>query len=141
MTVTTDSKTKEIEEHQDYVTAKADEVKTIKRTKNEIRIKIGNQLDKGRKYLALTELDLQFSFHLHLATVILIFKYFLLHHFSQTFIFKDLRDCEKPCSLQIKARHWADIPTTKLAIPESTKSLKSPEEQLDLLAKDLTGTS
>jgi hypothetical protein len=88
------------------VTAEADEVKTISRTKNEIRIKKGKQLDKGRKHLTLTEPDLPLSFHLHLATAftisILIFNYVLLHHFHhhfQTFNSKDLRDREKPHSL------------------------------------------
>jgi hypothetical protein len=148
MTVTIDAITKELKEHQHNVTARADKVKTIKEQKNEIRIKIGKQLDKGRKSLALTEPDLQFSSHLHLATAftifilifILIFNYFLFDHFDhhfQTSTFKDLRDCKKHCSLQIKAWHWAEISATKLAIPESTKSPRNPENQLDLLAKDL----
>jgi hypothetical protein len=84
------------------VTAKADEVKAIKRTRNEIRIKPERQLEKIRKYLALTEPNLPFSFHLHLATAftisILIFNYILSDHFDhhfQTFTFKDFRPCEK----------------------------------------------
>jgi hypothetical protein len=49
------SKTIKIKRLQHNVTAKADKVKTIKRTKNEMRIKPEKQLDKIRKYLALTQ--------------------------------------------------------------------------------------
>ena len=87
MTFSTDSKVK--------VTAKADEVRTIRKTKNEIRMKLGKQLDK------MTESDLQGSFHLHFATAftisivifiyltftifILNFNQLLLDHFDHHF--------------------------------------------------------
>jgi hypothetical protein len=46
----TDSETKEVKRLQHNVTAKADKVKAIKRTKNEIRIKPEGQLNEIRKY-------------------------------------------------------------------------------------------
>jgi hypothetical protein len=85
----TKSKTIKIKRLQHNVTAKADKVKAIKRTKNEIRIKPVKQLDKIRKYLALTQQILRFSFHLHLATAfiisILIFNYLLSDHLGHPF--------------------------------------------------------
>ncbi len=85
----TDSKTKEVKILHQNVTAKADEVKAIKRTENKIRIKPERQLDKIKKYLALTEPNLQFSFHRHLATAftisIVIFNYLLSDHFDHPF--------------------------------------------------------
>jgi hypothetical protein len=89
MIMMTDSKTKEVKRLQHNVTAKADEVKAIKRSKNELRMKPEKQLDKIRKNLALTETKLQFLFHLHLAATfyisILIFNYLLSDHFDHPF--------------------------------------------------------
>ncbi len=97
-----------------------------------------------RKYLALTQQILQFSFHLHLATAfiisIFIFNYLLsdhLGHHFRTFTFKDFRACEKLYSLQVVALHWAKTAVTQLAIPESTRLPRNPETQPDILAKDL----
>jgi hypothetical protein len=142
MTFMTESKTKE--------TAKIDEVKTLNKTKNESRIRLGQRLDK------MIEPDLQVSLHLHFATAftisivifsylvfsisILIFNYLLLDHFDHhlpTITFKDLRDREKSRALRIKARLLAKMPATKLAIPELTKTPRNLQNQLDLLAKDL----
>jgi hypothetical protein len=102
------------------------------------------QLDEIRKNRALTETKLQSSFHLHLTAAfyisILIFNYFLSDHFDhhfQTFTFKDFRACEKHRSLRTKALHWAKTLATQLAIPESTRLPRNPENRLDLLAKDL----
>ncbi len=126
------------------MTVKADKVKAIKRTKNEIRIKPERQLDKIRKYLALTQQILQFSFHLHLATAfiisILIFNYLLSDHFDhpfRTFTSKDFRACEKHYSLRMIALHWAKTAVTQLAIPESTRLPRNPETRPDILAEDL----
>jgi hypothetical protein len=130
MTFTTDSKTNE--------TAKADEVETLNKTKNESRVRLGQRPDKMIKP------DLQVSPHLHFATAftisILIFNYILLDHsdhHSPTFTFKDLRDREKPRTLRIKVQFWAKMPATKLAIPGLTKSPRNSENQFDLLAKNL----
>ncbi len=129
MTFTTDSKTKE--------TARADEVETLNKTKNESRIRLGQQLAKMIKP------DLQVSPHLHFATTltvsILTFNYILVDisdHRFPTFTFKNLSDREKPRTLQIRARFWAKIPAAKLAILELTKSPSNSENQLDLLAKN-----
>jgi len=100
------------------VTAKADEVKAIRKTQKEFRMEIGKQLDKK------TGADLPVTLPLHFATpfnisilicicitftiFILIFNIFILifnpflsdpldHHF-QTFTFGDLSDCEVLCS-------------------------------------------
>jgi hypothetical protein len=81
ITMMTKSKTIKIKRLQHNMTAGADKVKTIKRTKNEIRIKPEKQLDKIKKYLTLTQQISRFSVHLHLATAfiisILIFNYLL----------------------------------------------------------------
>ncbi len=131
MTVTTHSKTNE--------TAKADEVKTLNRTKNESRIRLRKRL--GR----MIEPDLQVSPHLHFTTAfiipivifiyflfdisIFIFNYLLLdhldHHF-QTFTFGNLRVCEQHYSSRKTASLWAKTAVTPLAIPESTRSLRDP---------------
>jgi hypothetical protein len=139
----TGSKTK-VKRSKHIVTVRADEVKAIKRSKTTIRMIPEKQLDKIKKNLALTETKLQSLFHLHLATEfyisILMFNYFLPYHFdypSPTFTCKDFRACEKHRSLQTRAPHWPKILATQLAIPESTKSSKNPENQLDLLTKDL----
>ena len=144
MTIMTDSRTKEVKRLWPNVTAKADKVKAIKRTKNEIRIKPERQLDKIRKYLALTEPILQFSFHLHLAAAFaisfFILNYLLSDHFDHlfwTFTFNNFRACEKHCSLQMKALHWAKTAATQLAIPEPTRSPRNPETRPDILNKDL----
>jgi hypothetical protein len=140
----TDSKTKEVKKLNHIVTARADEVKTIKRSKTTIRMIPEKQLDRIKKNLALTETKLQSSFHLHLATEvyfsILMLNYFLPFHFdypSLTFTCKNFRACEKHHSLPTRAWHWAKILTTQLAIPESTKSLRNPENQLGLFSQDL----
>jgi len=89
--IMTDSKTKGTKRKEQNVTAKADKAKAIKRTKNEIRIELESQQDKFRKYLALKEPILQFSFHLHLAAAftisILFFNYVLSDHFDHHFMY------------------------------------------------------
>jgi hypothetical protein len=89
MTIMTDSKTKETKRFQHHETAKADKVEAIKRTKNEIRIKLERQLEKFRKYLTLTKKILQVSFHLHLAAAFaisfFILNYLLSDHFDHLF--------------------------------------------------------
>jgi hypothetical protein len=144
ITIMTDSKTKEVKRHQHKMTAKVDKVKAIKRAKTEIRIKQEKQLEKVRKYLTLTEPISHFSFHLHPATAftisILIFNYFLSYHFDhpfRTFTFPDFRACEKHCSLQMIAWHWAKTSAPQLAIPESTRLPRNPETRPDLFSKDL----
>ncbi len=75
---------KTFQDHQHNVTAKADEVETISKTKRQIRITIGKQLENGRKFLTLTKPDLPFLLHLYLATAftihILIFNGSLFFH-------------------------------------------------------------
>jgi hypothetical protein len=88
------------------VTAKADEVETISKTKREVKITIGKQLENGRKFLTLTKPDLPFLLHLYIATAftihILILNDSLIFFLSllSTFKFKDLRDNPFRYSLQ-----------------------------------------
>jgi hypothetical protein len=80
-----DKNTRIFQDHQYYVTAKADEVKTMSKTKREVGIEIGKQLDNSRKYLTQAKPDLPFLPHLPLATTftihLLIFKDFLIFNF------------------------------------------------------------
>ncbi len=80
---------KTFQDHQHNVTAKADEVETISKTKREVRITIGKQLEDGRKFLTLTKPHLPFLLHLYLTTAftihILIFNGFLFFHFHHYF--------------------------------------------------------
>jgi hypothetical protein len=84
-----DKNTRIFQDHQLYVTAKADEVKTMSKTKRELKIEIKKQLDNGRKHLTLTKPDLPFLPHLPLATTftihLLIFNDFLFFHFHHYF--------------------------------------------------------
>jgi hypothetical protein len=61
----------------------------MSKTKGEVGIEIGKQLDNGRKYLTLTKPDLPFLPHLPLATTftihLLIFKDFFIFHFHRYF--------------------------------------------------------
>jgi hypothetical protein len=120
--------------------AKADEVEKLTKTKNENQRGLGQRPDKIAKP------GLQISPHLPFATaftifiLILIFNYISLDHSNNHFsnlTIETLRDCEKPRNLQIKARFWAKMTVTKLAIPELTKSIRNSENQLDLPAKSL----
>jgi hypothetical protein len=146
--IMTDSKTKGTKRKEQNVTAKADKAEAIKRTKNEIKVELESQQDKFRKYLALKEPILQFSFHLHLAATftisILFFNYVLSDHFDhhfmypfRTFTLKDFRGCEKHFSLQMKALHLARTAATQPAIPESTSLPRNPETRPNILTKDL----
>jgi hypothetical protein len=121
------------------VTAKADEVKAIRRTKNGIRKRLGKWLGK------MTWPDLQVSSPLHFATTftnsivifiyliftisILIFNYLLLdhldHHF-RTFTFGYFRVCEKHRTSRQTASLWAKSELTQLTTPDSTKSFRYP---------------
>jgi hypothetical protein len=71
------------------VTAKADEVETISKTKREVKITIGKQLENGRKFLTLTKPDLPFLLHLYIATAftihILILNDSLIFYFYHYF--------------------------------------------------------
>jgi hypothetical protein len=142
VTFSTDSKAK--------VTAKADEVKAIRKTQTEFRMEIGKQLDK------MTGSDLQVTLHLHFATAftisiliytcitftifILIFNPFLLDHFDhhfQTFTLGNLRVCEMHCSSQKTASSQAETAVTTFATPDSTRSFRVPETQPNLLYRNL----
>jgi hypothetical protein len=140
----TDSKTN--------ATAKADEVKAIIRTKNEIRTRLGEWIDQ------MTEPDLEVSFHLPCTTAftisivifiyltftisIFIFNYLLLdhldHHF-QTFTFGNFRVCEKHFVSRKTASLWAKTAVTQLVNPDSTRSFEDPEPRPYLL-EIYTGT-
>jgi len=95
------------------VTAKVDEVKAIRKTQTEFRMKIGKPLGK------MTRSDFQVTLHLRFATAftiailtcicvtftifILTFNPFLFDHFDhhfQPFTFGNLRVCEMHCSSQ-----------------------------------------
>ncbi len=83
------------QDHQHNVTAKADEVENMSKTKREVRITIGKQLENGRKFLTLTKPDLPFLLHPYLATAftihILIFNESLFFHFHHYFQPSSLR--------------------------------------------------
>jgi hypothetical protein len=139
-----ENKTMRIKRLKCIVTARADEVKAIKRSKTTIRMIIEKQLDRIKKNLALTETKLQSSFHLHLAVEfsisISMFNYLLPYYSNYpflTFTCKDFRACEKHHSLQTRAWHWAKILATQLTIPESTQLPRKPENRFDLFTKDL----
>ncbi len=146
--IMTDSKTKETKTTKQNVKVKADKAKAIKRPKNKIRTELKRQQDKIRKFQALKDSILKFSFHLHLTATfiisILLFNSVLSDHFyhhfmypSQPFTSKDFKDCEKPFSLQTKALHSAKTAKTHPAILESTRLPRNPETRPNILAKDL----
>jgi hypothetical protein len=141
VTLSTDSKAK--------VTAKADEVKAIRKTQAEFRMELGKQLDK------MARTDLQATFHLHFATAftisiimfiyitltifILIFNPFLLDHFDhhfQTFTPGNLRVCEMHYSSQKTASSQAKTTVTPFATPDSTRSFRVPETRPNILYRN-----
>jgi hypothetical protein len=139
------------------VTAKADEVKAIRKTQTEFRMEIGKQLDKRIKP------DLPVTLPLHFATTfnvsileciyvtftifILIFNIFISifssflsdlfdHHF-QTFTLGNLRVCEMLCSSQKTASSQAETAVTAPATPDSTRSFRVPETRPNILDRSL----
>ncbi len=138
-------------------TAKADEVKAIRKTQTEFRMEIGKQLDKR------TGTDLPVTLPLHFATTfnisvlicicitftisILIFNIFILifnsflsdpldHHF-QTFTFGNLRDCEMLCSSQKTASSQAKAAVTAFTTPDSIRPFRVPEPRPNLHYRNL----
>jgi hypothetical protein len=149
VTFSTDAKAK--------VTAKADEVKAMRKTQTEFRMEIGKQLDKR------TGSDLPVTLPLHFATpfnipvlicicvtftifilisniFILIFNPFLLdpldHHF-QTFTIGDLSDCEVLCPSRKTASLQARTAVNALANPDSIRPFRVPENRPNLLYRNL----
>jgi hypothetical protein len=143
VTFSTDAKAK--------VTAKADEVKAIRKTQTEFRMEIGKQLDKN------TGSDVPVTLPLHFATpfnisvlicirvtftiLILIFNIFILnpflsdpldHHF-QTFTFGDLSDCEVLCLSRKTASYQAKTAVNAFASPDSIRPFRIPETRPNLL--------
>jgi hypothetical protein len=146
--IMTDSKTNKTKRTKQNVKVKADKAKAIKRPKNEISTELKRQQDKIRKFQALKDSILKFSFHLHLAATFIISILFFnsvlsdhfYHHFMypfQTFTSKDFKDCENHFSLQTKALHSAKTEKTHPAILESTRLPRNPETRPNILAKDL----
>jgi len=127
------------------VTAKADEVKAIKKTQTEFRMEIGKQLDKR------IGSDLPVTLPLHFATTfnmsiiigicvtftifILIFNSFF-HHF-QTFTLGNLRVYEMLCSSQKTASSQAKTAETASATPDSIRSFRVPETRPNILYRNL----
>jgi hypothetical protein len=127
------------------VTAKADEVKAIKKTQTEFRMEIGKQLDKR------IGSDLPVTLPLHFATTfnmsiiigicvtftifILIFNSFF-HHF-QTFTLGNLRVYEMLCSSQRTASSQAKTAETASATPDSIPSFRVPETRPNILYRNL----
>ncbi len=149
VTFSTDAKAK--------VTAKADEVKDIRKTQTEFRMEIGKQLDKR------TGSDLPVTLPLHFATTfiisiliciyvtftlfILIFNILIVNfnpflsdlfdHPFQTFTFGNLRDCEMLCSSQKTASSQAKTAVTAFATPDSKRPFRVPETRPKLLCRKL----
>ena len=150
--IMTDSKPKETKsesesESKNESKEKANKVKTINRLKNKIRTKLKRQQDKVRKFQALKDSILKFSF-LHLSArfliSILLFNSILSNHFYhhfmypfKTFTSKEIKDCEWHSSLQTKALHSAKTAKAYPAIFESTRLPRSPETRLNIIVYDL----
>jgi hypothetical protein len=143
--IMTDPKTKRTKQN---VKVKANKVKAINRLKDKIRTRLKRQQDKIRKFQALKDSILKFSFHRHLTATftisILFFNSVVLDHFDhhfvyplQTFTSTNFKDCEKHFILQTKALHSAKTEKTNPAILESTRLHGNPETRPNILAKDL----
>ncbi len=120
--IMTDSKAKETKsesesESKNESKENANKVKTINRPKNEIRTKLKREQDKVRKFQALKDSILKFSFHRHLTatfTISILFfnsvvSDYFDHHFVyslQTFIPGNLKDCKNIISYRRKPCTW-----------------------------------
>jgi hypothetical protein len=142
VTVLSDAKAK--------VTAKVDEVKAIRETQTEFRMKVGKPLGK------ITRSDFQVTLHLCFATAftisiltcicvtftifILTFNPFLfdhLDHHCQPFTAGNLRVCEIHCSPQRTPSSQAKTAVTTFANPDSTRSSRVPGLRPEPLYRNL----
>jgi hypothetical protein len=139
------------------VTAKADEVKAMRKTQTEFRMNIGKQLDKS------TGSDVPVTLPLHFATtfnisvficicvtftiLISIFNIFILifnpifldrfdHHF-QTVPLGSLRVYEMLCAPQKTASSQAKTAVTAFTTPDPIRSFRVPETRPNILYRSL----
>jgi hypothetical protein len=139
------------------VTAKVDKVKAKRKAQTELRIKIGQQLDKKIGADLPGTLPLHFATTLNISVLIcicitciifiFIFNIFLLNfypfssdlfdHQFQTFTRGNLRVCGMLYSSQKTASFQAKAAVTALATPDSLRSVRVPETRPNILYKSL----
>jgi hypothetical protein len=127
------------------VTAKADEVKAIKKTQTEFRMEIGKQLDKRIGSDLPVTLPLHFATTFNMSVIICIcvtFTIFILifnpfFHHSQTCTLGNLRVYEMLCSSQKTASSQAKPAITASATPDSIRSFRVPETRPNILYRNL----
>jgi hypothetical protein len=153
VTFSTDAKTK--------VTAKADKVKTIRKTQTEFRMEIGKQLDKNTGSDVPVTLPLHFATTFNISVLIRICVTFTIfisifiililifnplfsdlfdHHF-QTFSLGNLRVYEMLCASQKTASSQAKTTVTAFATPDSIRSFRVPETRPNILYRNYNKTS
>jgi hypothetical protein len=139
------------------VTAKADEVKAMRKTQTEFRMKLGKQLDKSTGSEVPVTLPLHFATTFNISILICIcvtftifisiFNIFIVifnsifldrfdHHF-QTFSLGSLRVYEMLCASQKTASSQARRAVTAFATPDSIRSLRVPETRPNTLYRSL----
>jgi hypothetical protein len=127
------------------VTAKADEVKAIRKRQTEFRMEIGKQLDKRIKPDLPVTLPLHFATTFNISTLNCIHVTFTIFNISisifQTFTFGNLRACEMLCSSQETASSQAETAVTAPATLDSTRSFRVPETRPNILDRSLHGNT